>query len=126
MSLTKSNLCALLQTEKIKPSVDIKGRFVSQKKIILQNLTQNENAWRDEVITRGDWIAISYDSQYLIGRVLNFQYHGARTKKDKFFAGDSINIKIPKDQNVFFLLEPLFKIQRRKLVITNIHEYFDI
>lgn len=71
--------------------------------------------WINKTASRGDWIVVSKNSQFYIGRVLNFKKLAKGTKSECLFWGDSFDLTEGGNVNACFLLEPLFKIFRRKL-----------
>lgn len=125
-TISKSKYCKQLQTDKKRVSVDIQERFVTKKSVIPLRRQQESTVWKDNIVSRGDWIAIMYDCKYMLGRVINFQKSLEKTKGKKLYIHDYIDLQDERSANIFVLLEPLHIIQKRKLILAEnfTREYF--
>lgn len=115
-SITKSRLCTILQNDTIKISSDIKQRFLFKKTSIeLKNLDKRGNVWKDNEITRGDWIvAVSKNGKLVAGMILNFQKCEAKTKKERLYYHDIVDMTDRNLENVSFLLQPIYYLIDKK------------
>lgn len=102
----------MLQNNKIKVSTDISRRFVSNPGVSIEPLsTSEENIWKGEKISKGDFIILNLGNHILYGRVLNFKFLGETSKKKSIYGKSFADFNSINKEKVGVLLDPVYTIQ---------------
>lgn len=107
----KSKLCWILQKDfKKKISTDIRRRFVANTSRDILDASHDKFVWKINIVSKGDFIIISFEGNLYYGCVLNFQKAKQKLKSQRLCNHDYIDIQ--KSKGLQFLLDPIHHIQR--------------
>lgn len=115
----------MLENNKIRVNTDLRQRFIPRRTIHIEGeASREEDVWRADKITKGDYVILSENMTVLFGRALNFMRLGKQSKKDSTFYQNFVETE--SSDNIGLLLNPLFSVKDgRKTVINNI-KYYEI
>lgn len=125
--IRKARLCAIFQDDKIKISSDIKQRFIFKRSIGFSELSySDDNAWRNNKVTRGEWIVVNENNNFFSGMIINFQHREEKTKTLRRIQNDEIVLS-GENNNISVLIQPLFKIVDNVFVLfSSLGKYFEL
>lgn len=115
--MRKQKLCWLLQNEAVKISSDLSRRFIGKNTLAVQP-RRSEIAnilWVNDILTRGDQVIVEKQDQIYLGMILDFKKCDERSKKSRSHVNDLMNLT--KSTNLYFILNPLFKIDLNSMAV---------
>ncbi|KAG5676536.1 hypothetical protein PVAND_006362 [Polypedilum vanderplanki] len=111
-NFSKQKLIKLLQNDRIKINTDIRQRFVARRTITLPKARPNENkVWYNNVISKGEYILIRDNHELLYGCVINISKYKERSKIQKVYYKDFVDISATDSNDLGILLFPVYIVQ---------------
>jgi len=94
---------------------DIRRTIVLKSIVLLNNVEDQGNTWLNNIISRGDYIAVYYDSKFFVGILLNFLKIFEKSKSKKIYSHDYVDMEENSADNVFVLLNSLYQLKNSEL-----------
>jgi len=111
-----------MENNKIHVNTDLRQRFVPRRTIHIEvEQRRNDVVWKQEYISKGDYIVLLHNSIIYFGRVLNFKN---LTSKNSIYFRDVVNVN--SSENVGMMLNPLYSVANGQKMIRNIIQYFNV
>lgn len=117
----KKSLVYSLQHDKINIGSDTHSRFIPKKAITVSNsIHKEELLYKNDVISKGDFIILKLGNVCYFGCVLNFCFVNETSKSRSVYFNDFVDLK---DEKLFHkigvTLEPTFELKKHQKVPVN-------